>query len=80
MVWMHSQMGMVRLLGIAHVILWTPFVIYLWKRLRTNPPAKIYTIVLWVLMLTFSAALVFDCYDVFRWLIGERAPIVSAAA
>ncbi|MEP1209653.1 MAG: hypothetical protein ABJM29_01080 [Rhizobiaceae bacterium] len=76
MTWMHSQMGMVRLLGIVHVVFWTPLVIYLWRRLRDNPPSRFYWVIMVALGLTCTAALVFDYYDVFRWIVGQRAPIV----
>ena len=77
MVWMHSQMGMVRLLGIVHVVFWTPLIIYLWRKLQTAPEFSLYFKgIIWVLMITFTAALIFDYYDVARWIIGQRAPIV----
>ena len=76
MVFMHAQMGMVRLLGIVHVVLWIPMVWVLWQRLRNDPPTKIYSAAIILLMVIASAALVFDINDVRRWLLGERAPIV----
>ena len=76
MVFMHAQMGMVRLLGIVHVVLWTPMVYILWRRLRSDPPGKIYSAAIVLLIVIASTALVFDYYDVARWLLGERAPIV----
>ncbi len=78
--WMHSQMGMVRLLGISHIIVWTPLVIYLWQRVRNNPPGPVYRVIMWVTLLTLVATLAFDYYDVFRYIMGERAPIVSATS
>ena len=79
MTWLHGQMGMVRLLGIVHIVFWTPLVFYLWYRLRNHPPGRILTPITWLLFLTLSASLVFDYYDAFRWISGEREPIVSAA-
>ena len=76
MVFMHTQMGMVRLLGIVHVVLWTPMVFILWRRLSTDPPKRIYAMAIILLMVISSAALLFDYYDVARWILGERAPIV----
>lgn len=76
MVFMHAQMGMVRLLGIVHVVLWTPMVYFLWRRLKSDPPGKIYSAAIVLLIVIASLALVFDYYDVARWLLGERAPIV----
>lgn len=76
MVFMHAQMGMVRLLGIVHVVLWTPMVWILWRRLKSDPPAKIYSAAIILLMVISIGALAFDYYDVLRWVLGERAPIV----
>ena len=76
MVFMHAQMGMVRLLGIVHVVLWTPMVFVLWRRLSTDPPKRIYAMAIILLMVISSAALLFDYYDVARWILGERGPIV----
>ena len=76
MVFMHAQMGMVRLLGIAHIIFWTPLVFILLKRWRTDPPPGLYGWAILLLIVICSAALVFDYYDVARWVFGQRAPIV----
>lgn len=73
---LYMQFGMVRLLGLGHVIFWTAAAVYLWRRLRTNPPPKFFAAVMWVLMLTLIAALVFDYADVVRWVLGERASLV----
>jgi len=73
---LYSQFGMVRLLGLGHIIFWTPLAIYLLKRLRTNPPPRFFAAVMVILLATLVAALVFDYYDVLRWLLGERASIV----
>jgi len=75
-VWMHSHMGMVRLLGIAHVILWSPLVYWLYLRLRDTSPPRFYKIVMKVLFATLVVTLAFDYLDVIRWVLGERAPYV----
>lgn len=73
MVALHSVVGYVRLLGIVHVVLWTPFVIYLWRRrehwrVRETFSGK------WIALLfaTVIISLAFDYADVARWLLGER--------
>lgn len=74
MVALHSAIGFVRLLGIVHVILWTPLVIYLWRR-RGEWRVKETISGKWIALLfaTMMASLVFDYSDVARWLFGERA-------
>lgn len=76
MTWIYDQMGMVRLLGIVHIVFWTPLVVYLWRRLRSNPPQKYVALLMWLLLATLTVALVFDYYDVLRWVMGERASII----
>jgi hypothetical protein len=73
MIALHGAVGFVRLLGIVHVIFWTPFVIYLWRRraqwrVRETLSGK------WIVLVfaTMVVSLVFDYADVARWLLGER--------
>lgn len=76
MTWLYNQIGMVRLIGVVHVVFWTPLVIYLWRRLRNSPPQKYLALLMWLLFATLTIALVFDYYDVARWILGERASII----
>lgn len=64
--------GYVRLLGLSHVIWWTPLVIYLFRG-RASFPAGMAATWLWVLMLTNTASLVVDYIDVARYLMGDGA-------
>lgn len=73
MVGLHSVIGFQRLLGVVHVVLWTPFVLYLWRRrekwrVRQTLSGK------WIVLLfaTMIASLAFDYVDVARWVLGER--------
>jgi len=34
--WLYQQIGYVRLLGIVHVVLWTPLFVYLWSRAKNG--------------------------------------------
>lgn len=74
MVALHSAIGYVRLLGIVHVVLWTPFVIYLWRR-RGQWRVKETIFGKWIVLLfaTMIVSLAFDYSDVVRWMLGERA-------
>lgn len=73
---LHGQMGMVRLLGLGHVVFWTPLVIYLFRWQRQNTAPVLPRLAVIVLIVMIVAALVFDYYDVIRWIAGERASIV----
>ena len=73
MLFLYAQFGYVRLLGLGHVILWTPLAIYLWMRrdrwrVRETLSGK------WILLFftTIIVSLVFDYTDVIRYLLGDR--------
>lgn len=67
-----EMVGYVRLLGLSHVIWWTPLVIYLFRS-RASFPAGLAATWLWVLLITNSASLVVDYIDVLRYLMGDGA-------
>lgn len=73
MIALHSLVGYVRLLGVVHVVIWTPFVIYLWRR-RDRWRVKETLSGKWILILflTMIVSLALDYSDVARWLLGER--------
>lgn len=70
---LHAAVGMVRLLGIVHVVLWTPLAVYLWRR-RGEWRVKDTLAGKWLVVLfaTILVSLVFDYADVIRYLLGER--------
>ncbi|WP_321488698.1 hypothetical protein [uncultured Hyphomonas sp.] len=73
MLGLYSQIGYSRLLGLAHVIFWTPVLVYLLRRhahWRVGATLSGKWIVLAVMILTISLA--FDYTDVIRWILGER--------
>jgi hypothetical protein len=79
MQWLYDTLGYTRLLGLPHVIFWTPLAVYLWWRLsdaRINAPFRQ---VIWVLLATITVSLAFDYVDVARYLLGERAALVTPA-
>lgn len=73
MMWLYSQVGYVRLLGIVHVIFWTPLAIYLWRR-RDQWRARTTLAGKWIALLfaTILISLAFDYADVIRYALGER--------
>lgn len=75
-IWLHGQFGMVRLLGLGHIVFWTPLVVVIAMRLRRGAVPIFPKIALSVMALVIVAALVFDYFDLFRWIAGERGSIV----
>lgn len=77
---MVCQRGLTRLLGLAHLIPWTPLMVYLVLRVSTGvvgprlTPADdpaLFGFALLVVV-TVGVCLAFDLYDVLRWIRGER--------
>ena len=75
-IFLYSQMGMVKLLGLGHVIFWGPLLAILINRLRGNPPTGFFKAAMIILTIGIAAILVFDVADVVRWVAGERGLIV----
>ena len=69
---LYEMVGYVRLLGLSHVIWWTPLVIFLFMRRDRFPQGAVATW-LWILLLTNSASLVIDYIDVARYFMGDGA-------
>lgn len=73
---MYDSLGMVRLLGLPHVILWTPLVIYLLTVLR-KPDLP--TIPMWIIRFicaTLVISLIFDYSDVIRYFFGDTGSLI----
>ncbi|MCA8901540.1 MAG: hypothetical protein KDA53_09835 [Hyphomonas sp.] len=69
----YSQMGYVRLLGLGHVLFWTPALVYLLRRRDTWRVRETWSgkwIAIAAAVMTISLA--FDYADVIRWGLGER--------
>ena len=64
--------GYTRILGLSHMIFWTPLVIYLFTRRKNFEWATIYGKWLYILLVTNVASLVIDYIDVIRYILGDR--------
>ena len=73
---MFDSLGMVRLLGLPHIILWTPIVIYLALVSRRQDMPLAPKWILRVIAAIITISLVFDYYDVARYFLGDTMPIV----
>ena len=74
--WLYDQIGYVRLLGIVHVILWTPLLVYLVGRARNSEITLPFRLVIWLFVASLAVSLAFDYVDVARYLLGERASMI----
>jgi hypothetical protein len=82
---MISQRGLTRFLGWAHILPWTPLVAYLC--LQIWPGSIFYTSttntelgILITLLFLSTMCLIFDVFDVYRWLKGQKFRLGSANA
>lgn len=70
--WLFAEFGYQRILGLAHVVFWTPLVIYLWMRRAHWDLSRLSGKWLAVLFATNFISLIVDYADVARYLMGER--------
>lgn len=73
-VWLYNRMGYVKLLGLPHVLLWTPLALYLIGEFRSKALPQIPRILLGCVIGTILISLVFDYADLIRYIMGERTP------
>ena len=69
---MYSQFGYQRILGLPHVIFWTPLLVYLWTRRGAWDVSSLPGKWLAVVFATNLTSLIIDYIDVARYLSGER--------
>lgn len=73
---MYMRLGYVKLLGLPHVVLWTPVAIWLIRLVgREDIPVWPRRIMMLILA-TLLISLAFDYVDVARYLLGNRTPTV----
>jgi hypothetical protein len=78
MQWFYGQFGYVRLLGLAHILVWTPLALYLFFALKTDAINGWVRRFVQVFTVSICISLVFDYVDVARWLLGERGSMLPA--
>lgn len=70
--YLYSRIGMVRLIGLPHVVGWTPLAFLLGRRLLMDPPPPTLQMTGWVALSIITISLLFDASDVARWVMGDR--------
>lgn len=70
---LHIEFGFTRILGLSHVIWWTPLLIYLWRTGAWRPLTGAARYWVLALLLTNAASLVIDYVDVIRYFTGDGA-------
>ena len=74
MLWMFSYFGYEKILGLPHVIFWTPLLIYLWRR-RSEWRVLDTWSGKWLALVSavIAISLLFDYTDVALYLLGHRS-------
>ena len=70
-----QKFGYTRILGLSHVIFWTPLLAYLWKS-RNSHPERLWTgRFVKIAMVIIFVSLLFDYSDVIRYVLGDHAVV-----
>ena len=73
MMGMYWVFGYVRLLGLSHVIWWTPLLVWIIPKIKQGLFDGHFGLWLKVLVVSNFASLLIDYIDVARWVLGDRA-------
>jgi ABC-type Mn2+/Zn2+ transport system permease subunit len=75
---LYDQLGYVKLLGLPHVLFWTPLALYLFAQLkRTDMPDWPIRIMM-IILATIVISLAFDYVGVIQYAFGARTPFPGA--
>ena len=72
---LYDAVGYVKLLGLPHIIFWTPLAIYLIVQLRKPNIPRLPRVIMVVILGAITISLAFDYSDLFRYLLGDRTPL-----
>lgn len=74
--WIYGALGYVKLLGLPHIVIWVPVVVFLLAQIRREDmpvwPKRIMSLI----AATLIISLAFDIVDVLRYILGNRMPTV----
>ena len=76
MEYLYSQYGYVRLLGLAHLFVWTPVFIWVFTRRKQFTDAPIFSKFVLFYLVMAGISLTIDTSDVARYLLGETGSML----
>lgn len=76
--WLYGIYGYVKLLGLPHIVVWTPLAIYLVVQMRKPDMPKAPRVIMGVVLGTIVISLAFDYADVVRYVLGEQTPLAGS--
>ena len=76
MIFLYAFFGFTRILGLGHILFWTPTLIYMLTVRGRGTLGKTF-LARWVFIaiLVMGISLAFDVVDLLRWILGERDSI-----
>ena len=72
---LYGMVGYVKLLGLPHIIFWTPLMFFLVKVWRKPDLPKAPKVILSIVMGAITISLIFDYVDLVHYILGERTPL-----
>jgi len=69
--YLFDTFGWVRILGLSHIIVWTPLLIYLWLRRENIKLKTSFGVYITTLFFTDAFSLVIDYIDLVRYFVGD---------
>lgn len=74
--WLFSELGYVKLLGLPHVIFWTPLIILFVAQMKRDDMPVWPRRIMAVIAVAMLISLAFDYADTARYLLGERVATI----
>ena len=75
--YIYGQLGYVKLLGLAHIVLWTPLSYYLYTQVKRPDMPQWPRRIMLAILAVFIVSLVFDYVDAVRYVLGERTAVAG---
>lgn len=69
--WLYEQVGYVRLLGLAHLVFWTPAFVWVFLRRKAIGTASIFGKYIVLYLVIAGISLFIDLIDVIRYFLGD---------
>jgi hypothetical protein len=69
--WLYTQVGYVRLLGVAHLVFWTPVYVWVLLHRRTLQSEGLFGKYVLLYLVVAGISLVIDLVDLIRYLLGD---------
>lgn len=73
--WMYAKVGYVRLLGLPHLIFWTPVFFWILTKFRRDAYTGLFQYYVFFYLVIVGTSLIIDTSDLVRYLLGDHRPL-----